>query len=136
MIRKVFVLIESTPNGVRVVRVFTDISDAQAWQRKLTHLSGIEAKLLSIQESQTQPHSIPLKQAEAKKIIWQEWSKYRPSISANGNINGGDMFTFFCVLSSTMPELTKFRARGDPWQIIHCWLLEYERVHKTNSRKG
>lgn len=129
MVSKVFVLIESTPNGIRVVRVFTNISDAQAWQRKITHLSGIEAKLLSIQESQIQPHSIPLKQAEAKEIIWQEWGKYRLSII--GNVDGNDIFTFFCVLSGTMPELTEFRTKGDPWQIIHCWVLEYERKQKA-----
>lgn len=57
----------------------------------------------------------------AKKEIQRAWELW-----------GGDkttdiaMFQFFGWLTRHRPYFLTFRSKGDPWQTVHTWLIQYE----------
>jgi hypothetical protein len=59
---------------------------------------------------------------EIEKRVRQLWRERRPK-----QPTGEDMFAFFCELQNESPELTTFPNSGDPWQTMHCWLLDEEK---------
>ncbi len=63
-----------------------------------------------------------MQEKEIEKRVRQLWRKKRPQ-----QLTDNDMFSFFCDLKSENVELTIFEESGDPWQTIHCWLLDEEK---------
>jgi len=58
---------------------------------------------------------------QAKKEIqraWQLWDGDKRQDIA--------MFQFFCWLRRHRPYFLTFRVKGDPWQTVHSWLIQYE----------
>lgn len=43
------------------------------------------------------------------------------------------MFSFFGWLSRHRPYFLTFRSRGDPWQTVHSWLIQYEGKKRRKS---
>jgi hypothetical protein len=39
------------------------------------------------------------------------------------------MLMFFAWLQRHRPLFVTFRSKGDPWQDVHSWLLEYDRAN-------
>ena len=70
-------------------------------------------------------------QKEAKALILKEWEK-QPFNKRSDD----DMFFFFCKIQSTKPSLVIFKTKGDPWQTVHCWLIEAERKRNKKLQKG
>ena len=50
---------------------------------------------------------------------WKLWEGDKRSVMS--------MFLFFGWLQRNRPLFLTFRSKGDPWQDVHSWLLEYER---------
>jgi hypothetical protein len=66
--------------------------------------------------------------SEAKAEIrraWELWDEDKNATMA--------MMMFFGWLQENRPLFLTFRSKGDPWQDVHCWLLEYERDHNGKS---
>jgi hypothetical protein len=64
-----------------------------------------------------------IKRDEAKRRIiaeWHPWVKSENILSANGRHG----LLFFCFLEKERRHLLEFRASGDKWQDVHCWLLQ------------
>jgi hypothetical protein len=60
---------------------------------------------------------------DKEKCIRKLWREKRPN-----NPSDDDMFGFFCSLRKEHYELTVWdKQRRDPWQTIHCWLIDEER---------
>lgn len=65
-----------------------------------------------------------MRKKEVEKRVRELWRKERPQQPTEDN-----MYEFFTKLLKTNPELTIFTGKkgmSDPWQTIHCWLLEEE----------
>ncbi len=62
---------------------------------------------------------ILLRNAKAEiQRAWEQW---------NGDKHSqGAMLVFFGWLQRHRPYFLTFRARGDPWQRVHSWLIQYE----------
>lgn len=59
---------------------------------------------------------------DAKKEIQRAWWLWE------GNKTSGEsMFAFFGWLTRHRPYFLTFRSKGDPWQKVHSWLIQYER---------
>lgn len=58
---------------------------------------------------------------DAKKEIQRAWELW------DGD-KGRDIatFDFFCWLNRHRPYFLTFRKKGDPWQTVHSWLIQYE----------
>jgi len=66
-----------------------------------------------------------------KYEIQRAWSRWEGDKS-----NNFPMFTFFAWLQKHRPYFLTFRNKGDPWQRVHSWLIQYERQKKqTGARK-
>lgn len=67
-----------------------------------------------------------MQKKEIEKRVRQLWREKRPQQPTDE-----DMFVFFSKLQNQNGELTIFGGRrgmnSDPWQTIHCWLLDEER---------
>jgi hypothetical protein len=50
--------------------------------------------------------------------VWEIWDGNKASDQA--------MFMFFGWLHRHRPYFLTFRSKGDPWQTVHSWLLQYE----------
>jgi hypothetical protein len=62
---------------------------------------------------------ILVKEAKAEiQRAWERWEGRKESDHA--------MFLFFGWLSRHRPYFLTFRVRGDPWQTVHSWLIQYE----------
>jgi hypothetical protein len=55
---------------------------------------------------------------------WKGWNGKKNSIMS--------MMFFFTWLQRFRPYFLTFRTRGDPWQDVHGWLMEYERTVGKN----
>ena len=55
---------------------------------------------------------------------WQLWGGDKTRDNA--------MFEFFCWLNRHRPYFLTFRHKDDPWQTVHCWLIQYESHRKGN----
>ena len=61
--------------------------------------------------------------ARAKAEIQREWALW------NGDKgNPASMLLFFGWLRRHRPYFLTFRGKGDPWQTVHSWLIQYEPV--------
>ena len=72
--------------------------------------------------------------AEARgKIIraWRTWDgeKSKPPTDKQ-------MLMFYEWLRQNQPEMLEFRRRGDLWQTVHAWLLEYQRALGMRVSRG
>ncbi len=63
---------------------------------------------------------------KAKAEIQRAWS-----IWDGDKNNNMAMFSFFAWLTRHRPYFLTFRCKGDPWQTVHSWLLQYERETKN-----
>jgi hypothetical protein len=54
---------------------------------------------------------------------WDAWSKLHPDEAMQ--MNG---MMFFIHLEKNRPDLLRFKASGDKWQVVHGWLLRERRV--------
>lgn len=66
---------------------------------------------------------------KAKDEILRAWKLWDGDKS-----NNLSMFTFFAWLQRYRPYFLTFRAKGDPWQRAHSWLLEHERKSKSANK--
>lgn len=64
---------------------------------------------------------------KAKEEIQRAW-KLWDGDKADDN----SMFFFFGWLSRFRPYFLTFRSKGDPWQTVHCWLIQFERNTRNN----
>jgi hypothetical protein len=55
---------------------------------------------------------------------WELWNEDKTVTLA--------MLMFFCWLQRYRPYFLTFRTKGDPWQDVHSWLIEYERAYDRN----
>ena len=60
-------------------------------------------------------------QAEAKRIIFAEWIRWRDA--HDGANTHSDRMSFWMDLEHERPDL-RFRCRGDSWQYVQGWLNE------------
>ena len=62
---------------------------------------------------------ILVKKAKAEiQMAWERWE---------GEKSGDhSMFVFFAWLTRYRPYFLTFRGKGDPWQTVHSWLIQYE----------
>lgn len=58
---------------------------------------------------------------QARYEVQRAWS-----ICHRGESGSAEMFCFFGWLQRHRPYFVTFRCRGDPWQTVHCWLIQYE----------
>ncbi len=64
-----------------------------------------------------------IKVDEARREIQRAWTMW------NGDKDtSASMFIFFGWLRRFRPYFLTFRSSGDPWQRVHCWLLQCERA--------
>lgn len=59
---------------------------------------------------------------KAKAEIQRAWELWEGDKSSDHS-----MFMFYGWLSRYRPYFLTFRGKGDPWQTVHSWLLQYER---------
>ncbi|MFT5085374.1 MAG: hypothetical protein ACI9Y1_003433 [Lentisphaeria bacterium] len=61
-----------------------------------------------------------LKKKAKEEILrtWALWDGDKSAVEAK--------FRFFGWLNRHRPYFLTFRERGDPWQTVHCWLIQYE----------
>jgi len=63
------------------------------------------------------------KRAKAEiQRAWENWDRDKT--------NELSMLAFYGWLSRFRPYFLTFRDKGDPWQTVHGWLLEYESLNK------
>ena len=58
---------------------------------------------------------------KAKTEILRAWELWEEDKSSDPS-----MLIFFGWLSRHRPYFLTFRCRGDPWQTVHSWLIQYE----------
>ncbi len=66
-----------------------------------------------------------IKVDEAKREIQRAWAMWNGDKDASQS-----MFMFFGWLQRFRPYFLTFRSRGDPWQRVHSWLLQFERASR------
>jgi hypothetical protein len=62
-----------------------------------------------------------IKRDEARRRILAEWPLWSAAQSNPTLANG---LMFFSFLQKERRHLLEFRASGDKWQDVHCWLLQ------------
>jgi hypothetical protein len=62
-----------------------------------------------------------IKRDEAKRRILPEWPSWSATQSTPTLGNG---LLFFSFLQRERSHLLEFRASGDKWQDVHCWLIQ------------
>ena len=67
-----------------------------------------------------------IKVDEARPEIQRAWAMWDGDKDASGS-----MLMFFGWLQRFRPYFLTFRSRGDPWQKVHVWLLQYERAKQA-----
>jgi len=66
---------------------------------------------------------ILVKKAKAEiQRAWELWDEDKNSSEAK--------FTFYCWLTRFRPYFLTFRSKGDPWQTVHSWLIQYENTKR------
>jgi len=69
---------------------------------------------------------IMVKKAQAEiQRTWELWEEDKS--------RDHSMLVFFGWLSKYRPYFLTFRGKGDPWQTVHCWLIQYEEEKKRES---
>ena len=70
-----------------------------------------------------------IKKGEAKREIQRAWTM-------RSDDNGGSeaMFAFFAWLKRNRPYFLTFRYRGDLWQTVHSWLLQFQLATQEVAR--
>lgn len=68
---------------------------------------------------------------KAKAEIQRAWELWEGNKSSNLS-----MFTFFGWLSRYRPYFLTFRGKGDLWQTVHSWLIQYEGQKNEKSKNG
>jgi hypothetical protein len=64
-----------------------------------------------------------IKKSVAKEEIQRSWNTWE------GDKEGAmAMFSFFLWLQRHRPYFLTFREKYDPWQTVHSWLLQADRV--------
>ncbi len=69
-----------------------------------------------------------IKVAEANREIQRAWAMWDGDKATSES-----MFMFFGWLQRFRPYFLTFRSRGDPWQRVHVWLLQYERASRQRG---
>lgn len=75
-------------------------------------------------------HKEPKKRITVKKAkteIQRAWELWEGDKSSNIS-----MFAFFGWLTRHRPYFLTFRAKGDPWQTVHSWLIQHEGNKEQN----
>ena len=67
--------------------------------------------------------------AECKAEAIEKWRTWRKD---NGRHDDKEMYLFFLWLKQ-QPYALDFKYSGDPWQIVHGWLEEYEATFGRNE---
>jgi hypothetical protein len=65
---------------------------------------------------------------DAKSEIRRAWAMWEGDKSADNS-----MFVFFEWLTRHRPYFLTFRSKGDPWQKVHSWLVQYEREQQDST---
>lgn len=69
----------------------------------------------------TPKRRIRVREAESEiQRAWAMWEGDKTGIASK--------LIFFGWLTRFRPYFLTFRCRGDPWQTVHAWLLQYERT--------
>lgn len=68
---------------------------------------------------------------KAKSEIQRAWELWEGDKTSDLS-----MFTFFGWLTRYRPYFLTYRGRGDPWQTVHCWLIQHEGKKKRESKRG
>jgi len=68
---------------------------------------------------------------DIEKRVRQLWRENRPI-----NPTDSDMSIFYTKLRKEHYELTVWCRMSDPWQSIHCWLIDEERKIKRLKNKS
>jgi hypothetical protein len=63
---------------------------------------------------------------DAKSEIQRAWAIWDGDKTTENSI-----FVFFGWLSRHRPYFLTFRGKGDPWQKVHSWLIQYEREQQN-----
>ncbi|WP_146149984.1 hypothetical protein [Caballeronia novacaledonica] len=66
-----------------------------------------------------------IRKDDAKAEVQRAWALWD-----GDKTTGQPMFLFYLWLARQRPYFLTFRAKGDPWQAVHSWLIQYE------DRKG
>jgi len=108
-------------NHIEVVEVLPELSAATRLAKsRLRKDRG--SKYIVCKTTVRNSRSKYMLQENARRIILKRWNKRAPKQRLEQK-----MFAFFSEISCAMPELLKFKTHGEPWQVIHCWLLKEER---------
>ena len=70
-----------------------------------------------------------IKVGEARAEIQRAWAMWGGDKSANQA-----MFIFFGWLERFRPYFLTFLSRGDRWQKVHSWLIQYERERRRGNQ--
>ena len=65
---------------------------------------------------------------DAKSEIQRAWTMWDGDKSADN-----PMFVFFGWLMRHRPYFLTFRGKGDPWQKVYRWLIQYERERQDSK---
>ena len=68
---------------------------------------------------------------KAKSEIQRAWHLWEGDKSDDFS-----MFVFFGWLQKHRPYFLTFRGKGDPWQTVHSWLIQYEGQKKRDGNNG
>jgi len=69
-----------------------------------------------------------IKVDEARREIQRAWAMW------NGDKGASEaMFMFFGWLQRHRPYFLTFRNKGDPWQRVHSWLIQWERISRQRA---
>jgi hypothetical protein len=66
---------------------------------------------------------------KAKAEIQRAWGLWEEDKSSEIS-----MLAFYGWLTRYRPYFLTFRVKGDPWQTVHSWLIQYEWKKKRESR--
>ena len=69
-----------------------------------------------------------IKVDKARREIQRAWAMWDGDKAASQS-----MILFFGWLQRFRPYFLTFRGRGDPWQRVHVWLLQYERANRQRG---
>lgn len=63
------------------------------------------------------------------KWLREVWQPENPGKLLAEDEIGRHGFRFFNYLSTERSDLLQFNYRGDRWQIVKSWIMEYDRYH-------
>ncbi|MEX3896372.1 hypothetical protein [Paraburkholderia sp. BR10954] len=69
-----------------------------------------------------------IRKDNARAEIQRAWS-----IWDGDKASGHAMFLFYGWLQRHRPYFLTFRAKGDPWQTVHSWLIQYEDSRRNSG---